>query len=172
MPKAPLTLPDLAGQNVLIVGVGREGQAVASRLVGLDPAPTVFALDGREGQATEDFRQAFPDIPVYVTQDLADLPEAFRAASVAVVSPGIPITSELHQALTGLSLRLTSSSALFVAEHREHMVGITGSKGIPEIDSAYCPWDRGFDSLDVPSGHHHLNRKNTGRLAGGYQPDY
>ena len=129
MPKAPLTLPDLAGQNVLIVGVGREGQAVASLLVGLDPAPTVFALDGREGQATEDFRQAFPDIPVYVTQDSADLPEAKRAASVAVVSPGIPITSELHQALTGLSPLLTSSSALFVAEHRDHMVGITGSKG-------------------------------------------
>lgn len=129
MPEAPLTLSDLAGQSVLIVGVGREGQAVASRLVGLDPAPTVVALDGREGQATQDFRQAFPNIPVFVAQNPAEVPEVARDASVAVVSPGIPMTSELHQALTGLSLRLTSSSALFVARHRDHMVGVTGSKG-------------------------------------------
>ena len=45
------------------------------------------------------------------------------------MSPGIAMTSALHQAVTALSIPLTSGSALFVADYREQMVGITGSKG-------------------------------------------
>ena len=129
LPKAPSAVSDLAGQNVLIVGVGREGSALASRLRTLNPVATVRALDGREGPATDAFRENFPDIPLQVgaTQDV--VADAAHGATIAVVSPGIAMTSDLHQALRHLPLPLTSSSALWVAEHRENMVGITGSKG-------------------------------------------
>ncbi len=59
LPKAPLTLPDLAGQSVLIVGVGREGQAVASRLVGLDPAPTCSPSTGEKARQHKTFGRLF-----------------------------------------------------------------------------------------------------------------
>ena len=129
MPKAPTALADLAGQQVLIVGVGREGTAVATRLGGLTPAPEVVALDGREGPSTEAFRRAFPDIPLHLTDDHGALPPECQNAAIAVVSPGVPLTSELHRSLRELSIPLVSGSALFVAENAERMVGITGSKG-------------------------------------------
>jgi len=59
----------------------------------------------------------------------ASLPEDCHEADVAVMSPGVAITSALHRAVSALALPLTSGSALFVAEHRDQMVGITGSKG-------------------------------------------
>lgn len=129
MPKAPLTVQDLAGQTVLIVGVGREGTAVARLLATLEPAPTVLALDGREGPAAADFRAAFPDIPLHVVEESQALPRECQEATCAVVSAGVPITGALHQALRNLSIPLTTGTALFVAAHRSQMAGITGSKG-------------------------------------------
>ena len=129
MPKAPTALADLAGHKVLIVGVGREGTAVATALASLNPAPSLLALDGREGPSAEAFRVAFPDIPLHLADAQGRIPPECRDATLAVVSPGIAITSDLHRTLRELSIPLTSGSALFVAEHREHMVGITGSKG-------------------------------------------
>ena len=129
MPEAPTTLSDLAGQTVLIVGVGREGTALASRLQSLQPAPRLIAVDGREGPATEAFRAASPSIPLHLVAPEGSLPDQCREADVAVMSPGIAMTSALHRAVTALSIPLTSGSALFVADYREQMVGITGSKG-------------------------------------------
>lgn len=129
MPKAPTTVLDLAGQKVLILGVGREGSSVASRLAKLNPTPSVVALDGNDGQAAATFRKDFPNIPLYIVEDPAELPAVAHEATIAVVSPGVAMTSDLHRALGNLSIPLTSGSALFVAEHRDRMVGITGSKG-------------------------------------------
>ena len=129
MPEAPTTLSDLAGQTVLIVGVGREGTALATRLQSLEPAPRLIAVDGREGPSTEAFRAAFPSIPLHLAGAEGSLPDDCREASVAVMSPGIAMTSALYTAMSQLPLRLTSGSALFVSEHRDQMVGITGSKG-------------------------------------------
>ncbi len=129
MPKAPTALADLAGQHVLIAGVGREGTAVATRLAALNPAPAVMAVDGREGPSTEAFRTAFPSIPLHIADEQGSIPPACQDATIAVVSPGIAITSELHRSLRELSIPLISGSAMFVAEHAERMVGITGSKG-------------------------------------------
>jgi UDP-N-acetylmuramoyl-L-alanine---L-glutamate ligase len=129
LPKAPTTVSDLAGQNVLIVGVGREGTALASRLGSLHPAPGVVALEGREGPSAQAFRENFPEIPLHLMETPGHIPSPARESSIAVVSPGVAITSELHRALQDLSIPLTSGSALAVAEHRDRMVGITGSKG-------------------------------------------
>lgn len=129
MPEAPTTLSDLAGQTVLIVGVGREGTALATRLQTLEPAPRLIAVDGREGPSSEAFRALFPSIPLHLIAPEGSLPEDCHEADVAVMSPGVAITSALHRAVSALALPLTSGSALFVAEHRDQMVGITGSKG-------------------------------------------
>ncbi len=129
MPEAPTTLSDLAGQTVLIVGVGREGTALAARLQSVEPAPRLIAVDGREGPSTEAFREAFPSIPLHIAGLEGALPEECSHASIAVMSPGIAMTSALHRAASALTIPLTSGSALFVADHRNQMVGVTGSKG-------------------------------------------
>jgi len=129
LPEAPLTVSDLAGQTVLIVGVGREGRAVASRVGTLQPDTTVLALDGREGPAADAFREDFPTVPLHLIETPGEIPSPLHKATIAVVSPGVAMTSDLHRALQGLSIPLTSGSALFVAEHAQRMVGITGSKG-------------------------------------------
>jgi len=129
LPEAPTTLSDLAGKTALIVGVGREGTALVTRLQSLEPAPRLIAVDGREGPSTEAFRAAFPSIPLHLIAPEGSLPDQCREASVAVMSPGIAMTSSLHRAVSALSIPLTSGSALFVADHGEQMVGITGSKG-------------------------------------------
>lgn len=129
MPEAPTTLSDLAGQTVLIVGVGREGTALATRLHSLEPAPRLIAVDGREGPSTEVFRDAFPSVPLHLAGPEGSLPEECASATIAVMSPGIAMTSALHRAVSDLTIPLTSGSALFAADHRDQMVGITGSKG-------------------------------------------
>jgi UDP-N-acetylmuramoylalanine--D-glutamate ligase len=129
LPKAPLRLADLSGHCVLIVGVGREGRAMASRLLSLPQPPQILALEGAEGPAADSFRQEFPTIALAVAGPDSTLPAECAKATLAVMSPGIAVTSPLHAALVDLSIPLTSGSALFVADHRESLAGITGSKG-------------------------------------------
>lgn len=130
MPKPGLGVADLAHHNVLIVGTGREGTALAGLLQN-QGSRWVAALDGDEGESATAWRKRFGDaIPLWVvTPGAGELPPELRDATVAVMSPGIPVTSGLHHMVSGLGIPVTSGSALFVRDHADHMVGVTGSKG-------------------------------------------
>jgi len=130
LPKTPWVVSDLVDQCVLIAGVGREGNAMATRLLGLTNPPHILALDGAEGPQAEAFREQYgSQIDFQVVDPNAPLPPKYSSATVAIMSPGIPHTSPLHAHLLELSIPLTSGSALSVAEHHRNMVGVTGSKG-------------------------------------------
>ncbi len=131
MPNPASGLSALRGHTVLIVGVGREGVALARALRGLDQPPTLVALDGVDGEAAAAFRAEWGvTIPLLVaTDEHFSVPPLIAQASVAVVSPGVPLTSWLHRWVRNLGITVTSGSALFVADHHGRMVGITGSKG-------------------------------------------
>jgi UDP-N-acetylmuramoylalanine--D-glutamate ligase len=124
-------LATLSGHTVLIVGVGREGVALARALRGLDQPPTLVALDGVDGESAAAFRAEWGStIPLLVaTGEHFSVPPLIAQASIAVVSPGVPLTSWLHRWVRNLGIMMTSGSALFVADHQETMVGVTGSKG-------------------------------------------
>ena len=130
MPDSPLTLADLSGHRVVIVGTGREGTALGKYLRA-SPPQWVGALDGHEGDSATAWRHEFGDsIPLWtIDSETEGLPPEILSASVAVVSPGIAVTSRLHELLRESGLIITSGSALFVAEHADHLVGVTGSKG-------------------------------------------
>jgi UDP-N-acetylmuramoyl-L-alanine---L-glutamate ligase len=122
-------LADLRGHCVVVVGVGREGRAMVSRLRSMPHAPEVLALEGAEGPAADTFRDEFPTVPLLIAPPDSTLPPECTRATLAVMSPGIALTSPLHAAVAALGIPLTSGSALFAADHRDSMVGITGSKG-------------------------------------------
>ena len=114
----------------MVVGLGREGLAIAKRLANTSAPTSLVALEGREGPSLASWREEFHDqIPVVVWDGEGDWPEGLAGVDIAVMSPGIPATSVLYQRLQSAGLTLTSSSALFAADHRDHLVGVTGSKG-------------------------------------------
>ena len=131
MPKQAPGLASLQGRTVLIVGVGREGRALADRLLEANITSAVLALDGKEGDAATAWRKDYGDrIPLVVIDPaLEPIPDSLGGADIALLSPGIPKTGALHKAVSDMGIPLTSGTALFVAEHAHTMIGVTGSKG-------------------------------------------
>jgi len=115
---------------VLIVGLGREGRAVAARLQREATAQSVIALEGRAGDQVAAWQEEFGDaIPLVLGGQDGQLPPEASGCDVAVMSPGVAMTSPLYRAVQESGARMTSGSALFAADHRERVVGVTGSKG-------------------------------------------
>lgn len=120
-----LTPADLAGLRVAIVGVGREGHAVAKMLLRDVPSATLLALDQVDGDHAAAWREAF-DIPLHTVSGEHDLPAGI---DIAVVSPGVAPANPLFGALEAAGARVTSGTDLFFSLHHSRIIGVTGSKG-------------------------------------------
>ena len=131
MPKQAPGLASLQGRTVLIVGVGREGRALADRLLQAGLCRAVLALDGNESDAAAAWRRDFGDrVPLVVIDPASEsIPDSLRQADIALLSPGIPKTGALCTAVAAMGIPLSSGTALFVADHAHSMIGVTGSKG-------------------------------------------
>ena len=122
-----LSVEDLAGKTVLIVGVAREGLAVASMLRREVPTATLYAVDQRMSDAALAWKQKWGDeIPLLVSADGSGLPDN---ASVAIVSPGLSRHNALVRGIAERGVALSSGTNLFFARHHDRIIGITGSKG-------------------------------------------
>ncbi len=113
------------------MGVGREGRALADRMLQAGICQAVLALDGNEGEAARAWRKDYGDrVPlVVIDPESESIPESLRGAEVALISPGIPKTGALYKAVVAMGIPLSSGTALFVADHAHSMIGVTGSKG-------------------------------------------
>ncbi len=131
MPKQAPGLASLQGRTVLIVGVGREGRALADRLLQAGICRAVLALDGNDSDVATAWRKDYGDrVPLVVIDPASEpIPDSLREADVALLSPGIPKTGALYQAVVAMGIPLSSGTALFVADHAHSMIGVTGSKG-------------------------------------------
>ena len=116
---------DLAGKIVAIVGVGREGVAVARMLQRDVPTATLLALDQHDGDHAESWRSQF-DIPLHVVDGPSTLPSGIE---VAIVSPGFGPHNPVVQALDSAGITRTSGTDLFFSLHADRIIGVTGSKG-------------------------------------------
>lgn len=122
---------DLAGRDVLVVGTGREGRALAERLAGegadaLRRPRRVRAVDERESDSAADWRAAWGErVPVLVAPDAA----ALEGAEIAVLSPGVPPHAAIRALLRELGVSETTATALWLEDHGPRTVGVTGSKG-------------------------------------------
>ena len=127
MPSAdpPVRVSDLAGRHVAIVGVGREGLAMAAMLARDVPTATVLGIDQHDGDAADNWRTQ-TGLPLVVSDTGDNLPADL---DVAVVSPGLPPHNPLIRALDAHPAVLTSGTDLFFADNAERIIGVTGSKG-------------------------------------------
>ncbi|MFZ9088197.1 MAG: UDP-N-acetylmuramoyl-L-alanine--D-glutamate ligase [Pontimonas sp.] len=122
-----LSVEDLADKTVLIVGVAREGLAVAKMLRAEVPSARLVAVDQRMSDAALAWKQQWgDDIPLVVSADGSGLPDD---AEVAIVSPGLSRHNALVRGIAERGIALSSGTNLFFARHHDRIIGITGSKG-------------------------------------------
>lgn len=116
----------LSGLRVLVVGLGREGSAVAAYLAG--HGFTVTATDLQPAKALGEAVAALT--PLGITLVLGEHPlSLLDQADILIVSPGIPLESPFLQEARARHLPLSTESRLFCHLCPAPIVGITGSSG-------------------------------------------
>ncbi|WFE56939.1 UDP-N-acetylmuramoyl-L-alanine--D-glutamate ligase [Micromonospora sp. WMMD712] len=119
-------LSDLRGRSVAIWGTGREGVAVARAVVAHGPARLV-AVDDRTNFLSLPWEGALAQTAPLVTGE--EGLSALTAADVVVRSPGVPQTHPWMIELRRRGVLVTQGTALWMADHANRTIGVTGSKG-------------------------------------------
>ena len=117
-----------SGLRALVVGLAREGSAVARFLA--EHGAHVTVTDAQPADTLAPQTAALQDLDI--TYRLGGHPEALldRATTdVLVVSPGVPLTIPFLQQANDLGLLLTTESRLFCQLCPAPIIGISGSSG-------------------------------------------
>lgn len=122
------TLPDLdlAGARCLVVGLAREGTALARYLAEHGAAVTV--TDARPADALEHTQAALAGLPLAFALGGHPL-SLLDEAQILFVSPGVPLEIPLLVEARQRGLPLSSETRLFTRLCPAPIVGITGSSG-------------------------------------------
>jgi len=122
------TLPDLdlAGARCLVVGLAREGTALARYLA--EHVAAVTVTDARPADALEHTQAALAGLPLAFA--LGGHPcSLLDEAQILFVSPGVPLEIPLLAEARRRGLPLSSETRLFTRLCPAPIVGITGSSG-------------------------------------------
>jgi UDP-N-acetylmuramoylalanine--D-glutamate ligase len=120
------TSPDFGGDQVLIVGLGREGMALARFLA--EHGAKVTVTDGKPAELLVDGLAALAGLPV--TLALGGHPlELLDTAGIVLVSPGVPLDIPLLEEARRRGIPLSSETRLFTRLCPAPIIGITGSSG-------------------------------------------
>ena len=121
MKTSAITLQQLAGHSVAILGFGRSGRAVADALLALGSTPTVYTQTPVLDEVKAIYRQNGVDF-------VEEFPQEFRE-SVLVRSPAIrPDIPPIRRALAN-GAYLTGECDLFMQSTAATVIGVTGSDG-------------------------------------------
>ncbi|SCG43562.1 UDP-N-acetylmuramoylalanine--D-glutamate ligase [Micromonospora echinaurantiaca] len=121
-----MRLSDLRGRTVAVWGAGREGRAAVTAIAAHGPAGLVAVDD------SANFLSLPWDGPLAEAAPLVVGEEGFArlvAADVVVRSPGVPQTHPWLVELRRRGVTVTQGTALWMADHAERTIGVTGSKG-------------------------------------------
>ncbi|MFI5836825.1 UDP-N-acetylmuramoyl-L-alanine--D-glutamate ligase [Micromonospora sp. NPDC051300] len=121
-----MRLSDLRGRHVAVWGAGREGRAAVTAIAAHGPADLVAVDD------SANFLSLPWEGPLAAAAPLVTGEEGFdrlAAADVVVRSPGVPNTHPWMVELRRRGVPVTQGSALWMADHADRTVGVTGSKG-------------------------------------------
>jgi UDP-N-acetylmuramoylalanine--D-glutamate ligase len=113
------------GRKVTIVGLGREGTALARFLVGQGAKVTV--TDTKNEHQLKEAVNELANLPVRYR--LGGHPEDVLQADVMFVSPGVPRQIPILVEARKRGVALSSETALFFSLCRAPIIGITGSSG-------------------------------------------
>jgi UDP-N-acetylmuramoylalanine--D-glutamate ligase len=119
-------LSDLRGRHVAVWGAGREGRAAVTAIAAHGPADLV-AVDDSANFLTLPWEGPLAAAAPLVTGE--DGFARLAAADVVVRSPGVPNTHPWMVELRRRAVPVTQGSALWMADHADRTVGVTGSKG-------------------------------------------
>ncbi|GAA3456279.1 UDP-N-acetylmuramoyl-L-alanine--D-glutamate ligase [Dactylosporangium matsuzakiense] len=118
-----MQLTELAGRRVAVWGTGREGLAAIAAIAPVGPASLIAVQDKPTFLAASAW-----DGPVPLYEGEAFGP-ALDGVEVLVRSPGIGESNPWIQRLRERGVTITGGTALWMADHAKHTIGVTGSKG-------------------------------------------
>ncbi|MEV5767094.1 UDP-N-acetylmuramoyl-L-alanine--D-glutamate ligase [Micromonospora sp. NPDC052213] len=121
-----MRLSDLRGRTVAVWGAGREGRAAVTAIAAHGPADLV-AVDDSANFLSLPWEGPLAEAAPLVTGE--DGFARLAAAEVVVRSPGVPQTHPWLVELRRRGVTVTQGTALWMADHAERTVGVTGSKG-------------------------------------------
>lgn len=139
-----LLVRDLAGKRVALWGTGREGVAAALALRDL-PGISLVGVDDKPGRSRAEWEAAVGPVPLVAGEGAE---AALAGVDVVLRSPGISRYRPLVADLESRGVVVTSGTALWMAEHAAHSVGVTGSKGKSTTSSLV---HRLMDAVGLPS---------------------
>nr|WP_230416159.1 UDP-N-acetylmuramoyl-L-alanine--D-glutamate ligase [Micromonospora tarapacensis] len=119
-------MSDLRGRKVAVWGAGREGRAAVTAIAAHGPADLVAVDD------SANFLSLPWDGPLAEAAPLITGEEGFArlaAADVVVRSPGVPQTHPWLVELRRRGVTVTQGTSLWMADHGERTIAVTGSKG-------------------------------------------
>lgn len=120
-----MSIPDLTGLKAAIIGVAREGTALARFLVGAGATVTLSDL-----KPADQLAAALRDLEgLSIRLALGGHPEDILDVDVLFLSPGVPLNAKLVQDARARSLPISSEPRLFLQLFPNRVVGITGSSG-------------------------------------------
>ncbi|WP_319462931.1 UDP-N-acetylmuramoyl-L-alanine--D-glutamate ligase [Micromonospora sp. RTP1Z1] len=121
-----MRLSDLRGRTVAVWGAGREGRAAVTAIAAHGPADLVV-VDDSANFLTLPWEGPLAEAAPLVTGETGF--DRLAAADVVVRSPGVPNTHPWMVELRRRAVPVTQGSALWMADHADRTVGVTGSKG-------------------------------------------
>jgi UDP-N-acetylmuramoyl-L-alanine---L-glutamate ligase len=119
-------LADLRDKSVAVWGTGREGRAAVIAIAAHGPS-RLLAVDDSANFLSVPWEGELAALAPLAGGDHAF--GALVAADVVVRSPGVPQTHPWMAELRKRGVTITGGSALWMADHADRTVGITGSKG-------------------------------------------
>lgn len=115
----------LKGRRVIIIGFGRQGQALARWLPTVGAIPVV--TDSKTAEQLEVDPADYPRARFALGED--NLESLIEIADMICVSGGVPLTHPLVEAAMQRKIPVTNDAQLFVDRCAAPMIGITGSAG-------------------------------------------
>ncbi|WP_328345126.1 UDP-N-acetylmuramoyl-L-alanine--D-glutamate ligase [Micromonospora sp. NBC_00421] len=121
-----MRLSDLRGRTVAVWGAGREGRAAVTAIAAHGPADLV-AVDDSANFLSLPWEGPLAEAAPLVTGEQAYA--RLAAAEIVVRSPGVPNTHPWLVELRERGVTVTQGTALWMADHADRTIGVTGSKG-------------------------------------------
>src|SRR5918998_357732 len=144
-----MRLVDLRGRSVAVWGTGREGKA-AVRAAAAHGAGRLVVVEDQPSHLSTAWTGEWADLaPLVAGPEGLD---ALGAADVVVRSPGVPQTHPWVVELRRRGVPITGGTALWMADHADRTVGVTGSKGKSTTSSLISHLLTGIDRPNVFGG--------------------
>lgn len=152
-----MTIKDLQGKRIGILGFGQEGQAVLEYLTKYELAPVVYDRKLRDDWL-ENQRHLAEQLGIETVNGEEYLARAIENCEVIFKSPGVLLTKAQLNQISEQQIILTSQTAWFFKHCPAKIIGVTGTKGKGTTSSL-------ISEILKNSGHSVFLTGNIGKIA-------